>query len=400
MPDKKLHIAMLSTWFPSPESTSGIFVRDQADALTDAGNKVAVFMFRYFSLMAWLKKKLKGEPLSDWLRGRNTEPFAFNYVNLFPSRFSTKPIETEKKAFLKYAAKCFANYIKTNGKPDVIHHHGVADFCYITAHLSKTFGIPYLITEHSMFIDKVDHFTIYETKEERLAMIQGAASRITVSTFYKEFNESIFHAPFVTIHNMISNDFISPALPSFPKKTSPFYFMNIGALSRRKRQDILIKAFAAAFKNNTQVHLTIAGNGELEGELKELIPSLNMQEQIHLTGYITRNKIISLLDTSQVVVISSEKESFSMAAAEAMFRGNPVLSTECKGPEDFITTDNGMLCKLNDVEDMKDKMLKMYANYSAFNHKEISKKAIEQFSEHAIVKKLEELYRDIIALKK
>jgi|SRR6185437_4255486 len=396
MPNKKLHIVILSTWFPNPGSTSGIFVRDQADALIDAGNKVAVFMFRYFSLIAWLKKKFKGEPLSDWIPGKNTVPFAYNHVNFFPSRFYTNPAKAEKKAFLKYTAKCFANYIKNNGKPDVMHHHGVADFCYITAHLSKTFGIPYVITEHSMFIDTVDHFNAYETKEERLAMIQGATARITVSTFYKKFNESIFHAPFVTIHNMISNDFVSPTLPLFPKNINPFYFTNIGVLSRRKRQDILIKAFAAGFKNNKEVHLTIAGNGELENELKELIASLQMQEQIHLTGYIARNEIISLLDKSHVVVISSEKESFSMAAAEALFRGNPVLSTECKGPEDFINPENGMLCKLNDVEDMRDKMLKMYANYSAFNHKEISKKAIEQFSEQAIVEKLEEVYRNVI----
>src|SRR6185437_9315463 len=98
------------TWFPNPGSTSGIFVRDQADALIDAGNKVAVFMFRYFSLIAWLKKKFKGEPLSDWIPGKNTVPFAYNHVNFFLSRFYTNPAKAEKKAFLKYTAKCFANY--------------------------------------------------------------------------------------------------------------------------------------------------------------------------------------------------------------------------------------------------------------------------------------------------
>jgi len=271
MVEKKLHIAIISTWFPTPANTSGVFVRDQADALIDAGNKVSVFMFQYFSPMAWLKKKIKGEPLNQWIGSKNTNPLAYDFVNFSPTRFSSNPIEVQKKAFLNYIDKSFSDYIQKNGKPDVIHHHGVADYCYVTTYLSKQFNIPYVITEHSMFIDKVDHFTAYETKEERLEMIKYAGVRMAVSNFYAKFNSELFHAPFITMPNMINNDFANTPLPSFPKKTNPFYFLNIGALSRRKRQDILIQAFAGAFKGNKEVQLIITGNGELENELKKLI---------------------------------------------------------------------------------------------------------------------------------
>ena len=382
----------MSTWFPEPASTSGIFVRDQADALIEGGNKVAVFMFKYYSLYSWLKKKLTGHPLSQWIAGRHIKPLAYNFVNYSFTRFSSNPLQAQKKAFLNFAEKKFADYINQNGKPDIIHHHGVADFCYITAHLSKCFSIPYVITEHSMFIDKVDHFTVYETKEERLNTIQQAAVRITVGNFYAKFNEGLFHAPFIVVPNMLSSDFITPPLPQFPKNTGTFYFLNIGALSRRKRQDIIIQAFAGAFKNNKNVKLIIAGNGELEAELKKLIASLNMQEQIELAGYKERNEIIKLHDTTHVEVISSEKESFSMAAAEALVRGNPVLSTRCGGPEDFINEQNGLLCNVNDVADMQEKLQTIYNKYSTYNHAQIAKDAAERFSEQKIVSILEEVY--------
>jgi len=398
MAEKKTHIAIISTWFPTPANTSGVFVRDQADALIDAGNKVSVFMFQYFSPMAWLKKKLKGESLNQWIRGKNTIPFAYDFVNFSPTRFSSNPVESQKKAFLKFIAKSFTDYISKNGKPDVIHHHGVADYCYVTAYLSKQFNIPYVITEHSMFIDKVDHFTAYETKEERLEIIQHAAVRMAVSSFYAKFNSELFQAPFITMPNMINNDFANTSLPSFPKKINPFYFLNIGALSRRKRQDILIEAFTEAFKGNKEIQLIIAGNGELESDLKKLIASLGMQEQIQLPGFKEKNKVIEFLDKSHVVVISSEKESFSIAAAEALFRGNPVLTTLCKGPEDFINASNGLTCQLNDVNDMKKKLLEIYSKYSSYKHIQIAEDARKQYSEQVIARKLEDVYRQAISL--
>jgi glycosyltransferase involved in cell wall biosynthesis len=398
MVEKKLHIAIISTWFPTPANTSGVFVRDQADALIDAGNKVSVFMFQYFSPMAWLKKKIKGEPLNQWIGSKNTNPLAYDFVNFSPTRFSSNPIEVQKKAFLNYIDKSFSDYIQKNGKPDVIHHHGVADYCYVTTYLSKQFNIPYVITEHSMFIDKVDHFTAYETKEERLEMIKYAGVRMAVSNFYAKFNSELFHAPFITMPNMINNDFANTPLPSFPKKNNPFYFLNIGALSRRKRQDILIQAFADAFKGNKEIQLVIAGNGELESDLKKLITSLGMNEQIQLAGYKEKNEVIELLDKSNVIVISSEKESFSMAAAEALFRGNPVLTTLCKGPEDFINENNGLTCQINDVDDMKEKLLDIYKQYSSYKHLQITEDARKQYSEQVIARKLEEVYRQAISL--
>lgn len=397
MAEKKLHIAIISTWFPTPISTAGIFVRDQADALINAGNKVSVFMFQYFSPIAWLKKKLKGEPLNLWVKGKNIIPIACDFVNIFPTRFSSNPIEAQKKAYLKYIDKSFTDYIQKNGKPDVIHHHGVADYCYITAYLHKKFGIPYVITEHGMFIDRVDHFNAYETKEERLDMIQHAAVRMAVSNYYAKLNEELFKAPFIMMPNMINNDFADTPLPEFPKTTNPFCFLNIGVLIPRKCQGMLIRAFAAAFKNNQGVHLTIAGSGELENELRTLITSLNMNKQVHLAGFKTRTEIIELMDRSNVIVISSEKESFSMVAAEALFRGNPVLTTLCKGPEDFINESNGLTCRLNDANDMKEKLLDIYKKYSSFNHLQIADDARKQYSEQVIAAKLEIVYRKAIS---
>jgi glycosyltransferase involved in cell wall biosynthesis len=246
-----------------------------------------------------------------------------------------------------------------------------------------------------MFIDKVDHFTLYETEAERLEMIHKASIRTAVSNFYATFNSQLFGVPFIVIPNMINNDFAAIPLPRFPKDKEKFYFFSIGELARRKRYDILIDAFTRAFKNNIEVHLNLAGSGPLAEELRKQVVSLGMEDQIHLLGFQEKEGVIKLMDTTHVLVISSEKESFSMAAAESLFRGNPVLSTRCKGPEDFITEHNGMTCELNNVEDMQQKLKEIYVAYSSFNNYQIAEDARNLFSEKVIVQKLEELYHQV-----
>lgn len=52
---------------------------------------------------------------------------------------------------------------------------------------------------------------------------------------------------------------------------------------------------------------------------------------------------------SDIVVISSRRESFGMIAIEAMSQGALVISTKCGGPEDIITDNiNGMLTEVRD----------------------------------------------------
>jgi glycosyltransferase involved in cell wall biosynthesis len=398
MPEQKLHIAVISTWYPTPGDTGGVFVRDQADALIDAGNKVAIFMFQYFSLTEWLQKKLKREPLTNWIKGRKVKPIKGNFVNIIPTRFFSNPLQAQKKHFLSYIKKKFDNYITLNGKPDIIHHHGVANYCYITAYLSKTFSIPYVITEHTVFTDKISHFTKYETEEERLQMIQHAAIRIAVSNFHAEYNSQLFHVPFDMLPNMINNDFANVPLPPFPKSTNPFYFLSVGSLTRIKRHDILIEAFTKTFKGKMQVRLNTVGNGESWKELTSLVNTLGMQTQIQLLGYMELSEVIKQMDNSHVIVISSEKESFSMVAAESLFRGNPVLTTRCKGPEDFINDRNGLICEPNDVNDMGKKMLEIYNSYNSFAPLQIAEDAKNKFSEQVVAARLEEVYRKVISL--
>src|SRR5690606_23650439 len=45
--------------------------------------------------------------------------------------------------------KAFAEYIKQNGMPDLLHAHSMIYGGYIASQISKAYHLPYLITEHN-----------------------------------------------------------------------------------------------------------------------------------------------------------------------------------------------------------------------------------------------------------
>ena len=398
MPENKLHILVITTWFPSHERRGSSTISEPIDVLISKGHKVNVLMFQYFSFLSWLKKRLKGEPLSFWSKGKYVEAIPRDFVNFFPTRFSQNPVQAQKKAFLKYVHKSVTEYIAKNGKPQIIHHHGTSNYAYITAFISKEFNIPYVITEPSpLSATTQKHFTPYETTEDRISFIRNASARIALSSFYKKRYEELFGAAFIVVPNMVNETFTQIPLPKFPKVLSTFNFLAIGALSTVKRHDILIKAFAAAFKNNSAVHLSIAGMGQYEEQYRELIISLGMEKNIHLLGQKNKEEILELIDISHIQVVSSENETFCVAATEALFRGNPVLTTRCGGPEDYITTENGVTCEVNNVEDMQAKLLEIFNKYPSFNNALIATKAMENYSGDAVISQLEKVYLKVIS---
>ena len=93
------------------------------------------------------------------------------------------------------------------------------------------------------------------------------------------------------------------------------------------------------------VSLIIAGDGEEMQSLKEQIQSLHLQEQVKLTGRLSREELSGLLGTCDAFVLASFAETFGIVFIEAMATGLPAIGTVCGGPEDIITPESGFLIR-------------------------------------------------------
>lgn len=82
------------------------------------------------------------------------------------------------------------------------------------------------------------------------------------------------------------------------------------------------------------VQFVVAGEGELEGELKTLATELNIADRVHFIGRCS--DVPGLLSVASVCVLTSVAEGFSNSIIEYMAAGRPVVATNVGGAAEAI----------------------------------------------------------------
>lgn len=117
--------------------------------------------------------------------------------------------------------------------------------------------------------------------------------------------------------------------------------VSVGELNRNKNHAVVIKALAKL--NNTNIYYLIAGKGNLEGYLNDLIKNLNLENNIRLLSY--RTDIAELYKAADICVFPSIREGLGLAAIEGMAAGLPLIVADNRGTRDFCTNNvNGLVC--------------------------------------------------------
>lgn len=112
----------------------------------------------------------------------------------------------------------------------------------------------------------------------------------------------------------------------------------VGRLVEQKGFDRLIKACNRILKDGiNNFYINILGSGPLEKELNSLIERYNLKNNIALYGYC--DNPYAVIYNSDVFLLSSRDESFSLVVGESLIVGTPVIATDCCGISEWL--DNG-----------------------------------------------------------
>jgi glycosyltransferase involved in cell wall biosynthesis len=103
---------------------------------------------------------------------------------------------------------------------------------------------------------------------------------------------------------------------------------------------------------------------------------------------------------ADLFVLPSLFETFSLATAEALAAGTPVLATRCGGPEEYITDDVGMLVPPGDTSALCKGLDYMLDHLETFSSEQISSYARKRFSPQTVGDKLHRLYIDCLTRNK
>lgn len=116
-------------------------------------------------------------------------------------------------------------------------------------------------------------------------------------------------------------------LSRYPNLRGKRILLFMGRLHAMKGCDLLIRAFGEASRNESGLHLVIAGPGEADTEaaLRSLGSSLGLNERITWTGMLKGDAKWGAFRSADAFVLTSHAESFGMVVVEALACGVPVL---------------------------------------------------------------------------
>ncbi len=177
--------------------------------------------------------------------------------------------------------------------------------------------------------------------------------------------------------------------------------ISMGDLIERKNYDSAIRAVAEA--NTPALQYFICGKGPEEENLKALVQSLGVAEQIHFLGF--RSDIKELLTAADVFLFTTKQEGLPRSMMEAMASGLPCVASKIRGNTDLLDgTDGGYLCEATDVSGYAER-LRLLASDKALRETMGRNNliAVQKFNTETVREELRKVYEtefDVSAVEK
>ncbi len=131
----------------------------------------------------------------------------------------------------------------------------------------------------------------------------------------------------------------------------------IGRLCEQKGQLLLVEAAAELKRRGQRFELVLVGDGEMRGEVENMITQHDLQDTVYITGWATASEIRTQLRGSRALVCASFAEGLPAVIQEAFALGRPSLSTYIAGiPELVRDNETGWLVYAGDASVLTNKM--------------------------------------------
>ncbi len=332
--------------------------------------------------------------------GRNASVWGFskNQEVNFPERtFRTVLFKAVKNPF-KLDPE-FEKRIQACGRETCFHIHGgwIPTF-YSISNILEKYDLPFVITPHGAYntiameknaVLKSIYFQLFEKsliKKSSFVHCIGQSEMTGLDAIYK--NNKSFLQPY---------GFDDIMLTSKEKNTDAFVFGFLGRLDiHTKGLDLMISAFAAAFKNKNSVKLWIIGDSDQRSELEKRVSKLGITQQVVFWGAKYEEEKMDLLSKIDFFLHPSRNEGLPSSVLEASALGIPSIVSRATNVGGYIESyESGYCIEDNSSEALADAMEKSYhLSIEERRQKSSRAKAMVQevFSWQRVIMEFDKLY--------
>ena len=288
-------------------------------------------------------------------------------------------------------------------KLDLLHvHYAIphASSAYMAQQILKTRGItmPFITTLHGTDITLVGKD---ETYEPVVTFSINASSGVTaVSENLKERTLRHFdvNRQIRVIPNFVDfRRFSKQPKEHFKTAICPNgerLIVHTSNFRKVKRVDDVLKVFNL-IAAKMPAKLLLVGDGPERPHIENLSRELEITEDVRFLGKL--DAVEEVLSVADLFIMPSERESFGLAALEAMACEVPVVSTNAGGiPELNIHGETGCITEIGDVEAMAEHALMVLDEQNLPRFKAAALARAKQFDQSVIVPQYEAFYREVL----
>jgi glycosyltransferase involved in cell wall biosynthesis len=220
---------------------------------------------------------------------------------------------------------------------DVIDAHYFYPDGVAAAWLSRTLGVPFVVTARGSDLNQLSTFP--RVRRQILFAAEQAAAVVTVSGALKQrgIEVGINANKIAVLRNGVDLDQFTPQDRAAAREqfgASGFTVVSVGNLVSLKGHDLTIEAVAAI----PDATLLIAGGGPLRDALTAKAAALGVADRVKLLGEVPHAQLSRLYSAADVSVLMSEREGWANVLLESMACGTAVLATRVGGNAEAITT--------------------------------------------------------------
>ena len=236
---------------------------------------------------------------------------------------------------------------------DVIHCQGIGGVVGAIARILTAEDAPMVFTLHGIWHR---HFVGGATVPvrliaycEELLTVKSAERVISVSRADVRAASKIYRIPLSKIEYIPNGVDASVYRPQrATREGGCVNLLYVARLVRQKGPGYLIRAFQKVIKRCPHVRLHIVGGGPLYPSLLRAVKSGRMEGNVVMHGRVSDREKIRLYQMSDIFVMTSLYEGFSMTCAEAAACGLPIVAFNVGGVgEAVIHGRNGLLVPIN-----------------------------------------------------
>jgi glycosyltransferase involved in cell wall biosynthesis len=164
----------------------------------------------------------------------------------------------------------------------------------------------------------------------------------TLADRVKSFNNAVDTEVFFPLPSNLRQQRRAEFASKFGLEADTQFILFAGRLHPQKDPLLLVRSIAAL--NQPDVHLLIAGDGELAAAVQSEIVRLGLSKQITMLGPQSRAQLVHLQQVSHLCVLTSAYEGLPIVVLEALACGTPVVTTRCGETPRLLTSDTGIVC--------------------------------------------------------